>query len=65
MEELGIIGALALELIKLLTPNQRKLLTNKINELDEDYEKKRQEFLKAVESGNTAKLNQLIGKYLL
>jgi len=64
MEELGIIGALALELIKLLNPDQRKKIQDKINDLEKEYEKKRQEFLQALNNGDTDKLNQLIGKYL-
>lgn len=64
MVDLGIIGALALELIKLLTPDQRKALTNKINELDEEHEKEKQEILKALNNGDINKLNLLISKHL-
>lgn len=65
MEDLGIIGALALELIKILKPEQRAIIQKKISELDEEYEKERQEILKAVESGDINTINRIIGKYHL
>lgn len=62
--DIGIIGALALELIKMLKPDQLKQVQKKINELEGEQNEKRQELLQAIKSGDIDTINRLIGKYL-
>jgi len=63
--ELNLLGALALELIRLLRPDQLKQVQKKINELEKEHDEKKQELLQALEGDNKSKLTQLIGKHLL
>jgi len=62
--DIGIIGQLALELLRLLKPDQLRTIQKKINELEKDKEDERQKILKAIKSGDIDQLNMFIGKHL-